>query len=285
MVLCAGLGTRLRPLTDSLAKPMVPIGDAPAVDHIATRLRSSGFERLVVNVFHRPEDLRAWAAAAHVLISEESELLGTAGGVEHAASALGAGDVLVWNGDILSELDPDELFAAHVASDAAATLAVVPRPAGEGNVGLGQDGRIVRLRKESFGAESSGADFIGVHVVGAELRKKLPARGCLVGDVYIPALRAGVKLAPHLVRGDFIDVGSIPQYLAANRQWLAARGVSSWTAPGAVVAGDIAGSVVGAGARVEADAIDSVIWPGARVHERVENAVVTPSGVVRVVRA
>jgi mannose-1-phosphate guanylyltransferase len=282
MVLCAGLGTRLRPLTDWLAKPMVPIGETPAVDHIATRLRSGGFERLVVNVFHRPAALHAWAATSGVAISEESELLGTAGGVEHAASLLGSGDVLVWNGDILSELDPRELVASHEASNAAATLAVVPRAAGEGNVGLGRDGRIVRLRKEAFGEELGSADFIGVHVIGAQLRTKLPPRGCLVGDVYIPALREGAKLATHFVGGDFIDVGSLPEYLAANRKWLAARGVASWAAEGAIVAADIAGSVVGAGARIDADAIRSVIWPGAHVRERVESAVVTPQGVVLV---
>jgi mannose-1-phosphate guanylyltransferase len=280
MVLCAGLGTRLRPLTDWLAKPMVPVGDSPAVGHVAAQLREAGFERLVVNVHHRPGDLRAWADQAGAAISEERELLGTAGGVERAASLLGPGDVLVWNGDILADLDPSALFASHVTANAAATLAVVPRAAGQGNVGLGEDGRIVRLRKESFGEEIGGADFIGVHVLGAVLRATLPERGCLVGDVYIPALRRGAQLAAHVFGGTFIDVGSIAQYAAANRRWLAARGKASWAAPDAVVAATIDGSVVGSGARVAADAIRSVIWPGAHVHERVEDAVVTPHGTV-----
>lgn len=282
MILCAGLGTRLRPLTDWLAKPMVPIGALPAVGHIAARLGASGWGRLVVNVHHRPADLRSWAEGAGAAISEEVELLGTAGGVARARSLLGEGDVLVWNGDILSDLDPRPLASAHEASGAAATLALVPRAAGEGNVGLGVDGRIVRLRRESFGEERAGADFIGVHVLGAGLRTKLPERGCLVGDVYIPALREGAYLASHVVTTSFVDVGSVEAYVAANRAWLAARGASSWAAPDAIVGADIDGSIVGAGARIDAAALRCIVWPGAHVRDRVEDAIVTPHGIVRV---
>src|SRR5688572_23360108 len=141
MILCAGLGTRLRPLSDWLAKPMVPIGDAPAVEHIARRLRSR-CSRIVVNVHHRPDDVRAWAEPGGVLVSHEPDLLGTAGGIAKAAPLLGEGDVLVWNGDILAEIDVDALLAAH---DADATLVVVARKNGEGNVGLDDRGRVVRL--------------------------------------------------------------------------------------------------------------------------------------------
>lgn len=282
MILCAGLGTRLRPLTEWLAKPMVPVGDAPAVGHIAAQLRRAGLERLALNVFHRAEDLRAWAEREGVAISEEAELLGTAGGVERAGALLGDGDVLVWNGDILADLDARSLIATHEGSGAEATLAIVPRQAGEGNVGLDTDGRVVRLRRESFGEERLGGDFIGVHVLGAALRIELPPRGCLVGDVYIPALRRGARLMVHTVTSTFVDVGSLAQYAAANRAWLAARGVSSWVGPNAVVRARVDGSVVGAGARIEADAIRCVVWPGTHVSDRVEDAVVTPHGVVGV---
>ena len=61
MVLCAGLGTRLRPLTDEMAKPMVPVGDRPAVAHVVAQVRLAVPSRIVVNVHHRPADVRAWA--------------------------------------------------------------------------------------------------------------------------------------------------------------------------------------------------------------------------------
>lgn len=280
MILCAGLGTRLRPLSGWLAKPMVPIGDAPAVGHIVSRLRALGPLRLVVNVHHRPDDVRAWALRERVEISVERDLLGTAGGVARAGSLLGDEDVLVWNGDILADLDATKLVAAHEAARAEATLAVVARAVGEGNVGLGADGRVVRLRGEAFGEEVRGADFVGVHVLGRALRAKLPERGCLVGDVYIPALRVGGHLASHVITEPFFDIGSVASYAAANRAWLGARGVGSWRAPDAIASARVDGSIVGAGAHVEADAVRCVVWPGTRVRERVEGAIVTPYGTV-----
>jgi len=282
MVLCAGLGTRLRPLTDELAKPMVPVGDLPAVAHVVARVRLAAPSRIVVNVHHRPDDVRAWAEQEHIAVSHEPELLGTAGGVAGASALLGGGAVLVWNGDILSALDPRELLQAgarEVASEA--TLAVHARPAGEGNVGFGADGRIVRLRKTSFGAEEHGGEFLGIHVVGEALRAVLPDTGCLVGDVYIPALARGARLHAHVTTASFLDIGSVAQYLAANAQWLRARGLVSWAHPSAVVNAKVDGSVIGARAVVDAPALASVVWPGAHVLAACEDAVVTPTRTAR----
>lgn len=285
MVLCAGLGTRLRPLTDELAKPMVPVGDAPAVAHVVERvrlaLRGGERARLVVNVHHRPSDVRSWAEPEHIDVSHEPELLGTAGGVAGAAALLGDGDVLVWNGDILSGFDPRELCAAHERfPDRAATLAVHARPAGQGNVGFSECGRIVRLRTSKFGTEARGGDFLGIHVIGERLRAKLPPKGCLVGDVYIPALARGVLLHAHVTAEPFVDIGSIAQYLEANARWLRERALASWAHPLAIVNADIAGSVVGAGAVIDAPALGSVVWPGAHVQTACNRAVVTRSSVV-----
>ena len=281
MVLCAGLGTRLRPLTDEVAKPMVPVGDRPAVAHVLDRVRLAMAEhaRVVANVHHRPDDLRSWAEGEGIAISHEPELLGTAGGVARAREHLGQGDVLVWNGDILSELDPCELAMAHTTARAVrsnATLAVRARAAGEGNVGLDDRGRVVRLRTQSFGGETRGGEFLGIHVIGEPLRERLPAQGCLVGDVYLPALARGEHLHAFVTEARFVDVGSIAQYLAANAAWLASRGLRSWSHPSARVAASIDGSVIGAGAVVDAPVIDGVVWPGAHVHDACKGAVVTP---------
>lgn len=278
MVLCAGLGTRLRPLTEWRAKPMVPVGDRPAVEHVFDRL--GGFARRVVNVHHRPEDVERWAREHDVAVSREVDLLGTAGGVAHARALLGEGDVLVWNGDILCDLDARALAEAHAASGAEATLAIVPRPRGEGNVGLAEDGRVVRLRKQAFAEEARGGDFIGIHVVGAGLRAGLPASGCLVGDVYLPALARGARIAAHVPGVPFTDVGSIAEYVAANRAWLARRERPSWASPTSVESAPIDGSIVGAGARIDAPVLRCIVWPGTHVREPMTDAIVTPHGVV-----
>lgn len=289
MVLAAGRGTRLRPLTEHRAKPMVPIGDRPAIAHVVDHVRDRlGQVPVAVNVHHRPEELVAWASAAGVRISSEDELLGTAGGLAHAAAILGDGDVLVWNGDILSPLDPSSLTTAHRSAAARATLAVRPLPAREGNVGFDDQGRVRRLRGESFGPETSGGEFLGIHVVSAALRRGLPASGCLVGDVYLPALRAGAPLAVHASDAPFVDVGTLATYLDANLAWLDARGLASFIDEGAEVSAPVPRSVVGRGARVTIPLERCVVWPLAQVTEHVgpslSDAVVTPHGVVRVAR-
>ena len=268
MILCAGLGTRLRPLSEWCAKPMVPVGDAPVVEHVRRRL--AGFDRIVVNVHHRPDDVRGWAPT-EVRVSDEPVLLGTAGGLAAAADLLGPGRVLVWNGDILCDLDPEVLLRSR----ADAALAIAPRPVGEGNVGVDGSGRVVRLRtRERFGEEVAGGDFLGIHVVGERLRALLPRKGCLVGDLYLPALAAGTHLEAVVTTAPFRDIGNLASYVAANRAWLGER--ASWSAE--PHAHDITGSIVGRGARIEASATRCIVWPGAVVDAPVRDAIVTPAG-------
>ncbi|MEJ7733049.1 MAG: sugar phosphate nucleotidyltransferase [Polyangiaceae bacterium] len=180
MVLAAGLGTRLRPLSDELPKPLVPIGDRPALAHVLDRLRAGGIARAVLNTFHLPAAFtppRLEALPLPLEIVRETELLGTAGGVANAADRLGEGDVLLWNADVLADVDVGALFALQEATGAAATLAAAPRAVGEGTLGVGAEGRVVRLRAERFGVEVGGADFLGVHVLGAGCAARCPPSG------------------------------------------------------------------------------------------------------------
>lgn len=277
MILAAGLGTRLRPLTDRLAKPLVPIGDRPAIAHVVDRLRAVGVSRIVVNTHHHAAQLRAFVDPQPDLsLSEEPDLLGTAGGVGRAGSLLGDGDVLVWNADILADVDVEALVAAHAS---AATLVVQPLPAGQGSVGLDASGRIVRLRAERFGDETSGGQFPGVYVLGEELRARLPERGGIIEDVLIPALARGTTLRAFPFAGAWRDIGTIDSYLDANVAWLQRRGATSWVGPGAQVVEGVflESAVVGPGASVlgHGPVIRTVVWPGARAHAPLEGAIVT----------
>jgi mannose-1-phosphate guanylyltransferase len=280
-VLAAGLGTRLRPLSDHLPKPLVPVGDKPALAHVLEQARVVG--PVVVNAFHKADAILAFGTREAVDVVCEPSLLGTAGGLRHAASRLLAGPVLVWNADILTALDGSALLDAHIRSDALATLAVAPRPLGLGTVGLDAAGRVVRLRGERFGAESRGADFVGIHVVGPELREALPEVGCLVGDVYLPALRAGGTLGSFHHAAPFFDVGTMASYLDANLAWLDTAALSSWMAQDASVVGGahVTRSIVGEGARVEANLEACVVWPGSVATSPERRAIVTPFGTFR----
>ena len=288
MVLAAGLGSRLRPLTQVLPKPLVPVGDRPALAHALDRLAAGGLGRVVVNVHHGRNALRDFLASrSSVALSDEPELLGTAGGVAYAAALLGAGDVLVWNADILAAIDPGALALAHARDPLrAATLVVQPGERGSGSVGLDRSGRVVRLRQERVAEETHGGEFLGVHVLGEELRAKLPERGCLVGDAYIPAMRSGARLQAFEWREPFFDIGSLTSYLAANLAWLTARGLAHWVGSGGHVSSEVAleRTLLGAGATARGrGTLDRcVVWPGESVEAPLADAVVIPGHIVRV---
>jgi mannose-1-phosphate guanylyltransferase len=275
----------MRPLSEWRAKPLAPVGDTPALAQVIGGLRRGGVTRIVVNAHHRVEDLRAFmrSCGERFVLSEESSLLGTAGGVAHARPLLGDGDVLVWNGDILAEIDLPALRSAHRHE---ATLVVRPGAPGSGNVGIAEDGRIVRLRGETTATgESQGGEFLGIHVIGAALVRGLPSRGCLVGDVYLPALRRGARLDAFHTDAPFWDIGTIPTYLAANVAWLAARGLSSWVAPDAAVdpRATLEGALVHSRARIAGPGrlARVVVWEDADAVGPIEDAVVTRAGIAR----
>ena len=286
MILAAGFGTRLRPLTDELPKPLVPVGDRPAVAHIADRLVKAGILEAVLNTHHLAEAFtpeRIAALPLRLRVIYEPLILGTAGGVTHAAPLLGGGDVILWNGDILADIDIAELLEEHRRASALATMAVAPRARGEGTVGIDERGAIVRLRGERFGEEARGGDFLGVTALGPVLRARLPREGCLIGDGCLPALRARERIASVTTTTPWDDIGSIATYLQANARWLARLDRGHFVGQGAAIAPGVVlqGSVVGAGARVSGSGIvqGAVIWPGAQVEAPLDRIVVTTAGV------
>lgn len=288
MILSAGLGTRLRPLTDELPKPLMWLGDRPVLGHITERLKEAGIEAAVINTHHLAGAFRPSILAAlglEITVLTEREILGTAGGVRNAAAALGPGPIVVWNGDIVASIDVRGAALSHARGGALSTLVVAPRPRGEGTVGLGPEGEVVRLRGELFGPEVSGGDFMGAHVLSEELRGRLPLSGCLVGDVYLPALRAGERIGSSLYFGAWDDIGSPAAYLAANARWLReVAKLDCFKGPGSRVAPsiDVGGSVIGAGAVVEGEGAlrDCVVWPGARARAPLSRAIVTTGGLI-----
>lgn len=288
MVLCAGFGTRLRPLTDHAPKPLVWIGDRPLLHHIAAALRDAGFTRLVLNAHHRPEQLVDAAARGVGLPAEvvvEEEILGTAGGVANARSSLGS-PVLVWAGDILCA-PPISRLLQVASSGSPVCLAVAPRAVGSGTVGLGAAGEVVRLRGEVFGVEAAGGDYVGVAALGDGALNVLPERGCLIGDVCLPLLRAGVQLRTAPCEGEWSDSGNLDAYLNTNVAWLRQRGLTS-VAQGASVADGITleRTVVAPGGRVigVGKVSECVVWPGAVLTAPATRAVaVTTTDIVQAV--
>lgn len=132
MIFAAGLGTRLRPLTDSIPKALVPVCGKPLLQITIEKLLSGGYDDIVVNVHHFAGQIRDFLSGrdwpgARISISDETDMLrDTGGGIRHAEPLLGDGSFLVHNVDIISDLDL-EAFRSSVREDALATLAVSRR--------------------------------------------------------------------------------------------------------------------------------------------------------------
>jgi mannose-1-phosphate guanylyltransferase len=282
IVLCAGFGTRLRPLTEELPKPLVPVGDRSILEHALAGLGRAGITEIVINVHHLAEAFEAvlarWPAPVRLVV--ERDIRGTAGGVAGARAHLASAPVLVWNGDILVDPPLDQLLVG--SEPHSFCFGVAPRAGAEGTVGLNADGHVVRLRGERFGSEVRSGDYVGVLSLGAQLRDALPEHGCLFADSALPLLRAGGVIRSVPVTTPWTDAGDVPSLLAANLAWLEARGLDGYVADGAEVARGVRleGSLVGAGARVigQGSLVRCLVCPGATAGAPLSDAIVAPSG-------
>lgn len=293
VVLCAGLGTRLRPLTGQVPKPAVPLCQVPLIRYGLGLLAGAGIRRVVVNLHHQPEAMAAAAGAAaaelglELALSREPVMAGTAGALRQAAPLLSEAEaVVVLNGDVLFDVDLAAALSAHRATGALATMALLPMPAGAryAAVELDEAGRVRRIAGK-FGPGGGGLTpwhFPGLHVVSPELLALIPALPfeCdLNRDLYPPLMGRG--LVRGLVRyGAWRDLGTPASYLAANLEVAAGRidlarfglpaprrvAGSARIDPGATVGEAVVigeGCVVPAGARVDR----AVLWPGTRLRQ------------------
>lgn len=152
LVLAAGYGERLRPLTDDRPKPMISIGGKPILQYNIELLARAGVRDVIVNLHHRPDAIRNYfkdgaAFGVSIAYEYEPELLGTAGAARNLAGRLDAGDFLVIYGDNISTIDLRKLLALHLQKGADVTLALYERPdvTASGIVEVDDDDRVVRF--------------------------------------------------------------------------------------------------------------------------------------------
>ncbi len=222
LVLAAGLGTRLRPLTFSRAKAAVPVAGTPLIRHHLTRLAAQGVREAVVNLHHRPETIAAVVGdgiglGCQVRFSWERIVLGSAGGPRHAAPLLGSQFFLI-NGDTLCDVDLAALLDAHRTHGAKVTLAVTtnPDPTRYGGVISDPVGQVTGFA--SRGDPRCPPLFVGVQVADASAFDTLddgtPAAS--VGGLYNRLAARPGQLRIHEVEGRFHDIGTPADYVAAN---------------------------------------------------------------------
>jgi mannose-1-phosphate guanylyltransferase len=286
LVLAAGLGTRLRPLTAVTPKPLLPVAGQPILARTLRRLAAAGCEAAAINLHHGAEQIRRTFGPAQgglsLTYSEEPVLLGTLGAFAPLRGFFAGADLgLIVNGDSLCRWPLAELIRRHLASDGAlATLLLSARadPAQfGGGVAVGRDGALLELRPGTPPPRPRARRlvFAGAHVVSPRLLARIAADveavpADIVRDLYEPLLAERPGCLASLVTGrHWHDLGTPRRYLAAVLDWAGATGRGRWISRAAEVsaAAEVRHASIEPGCHVDAGAwIESaVLLPGARV--------------------
>jgi mannose-1-phosphate guanylyltransferase/mannose-1-phosphate guanylyltransferase/phosphomannomutase len=314
MILAAGLGTRLRPITYDRPKPMVPVLNRPVMEHIALLLSRHGFTEVIANLHWFPELIRDHFGDGSELgielsYSEEEELLGTAGGVRHAAGFLGDA-FLVISGDALTDIDLATMREFHASHDGIASLATkrVTDTTQFGVVITSADGRVQGFQEKPDPAEAlSDLANCGIYMFDAQIFDHFPGDGesRLAGpddppgfadwamDVFPSLLDSGVPFYSHEIDAYWNDIGNLDELRQGSMDALGGKVEVEAGAPevsaGVRAASELGGAEVeapvlvgagvemGAGVRIDGPA---VIGDGSRIGAgaKISNSLVLPGG-------
>jgi len=297
LVLAAGLGTRLRPLTARLPKALLPVCGQPVAAHTLSTLARAGCQAVALNLHHQGELIQHHFGEHYqgmaLTYSAEPTLLGTLGALYPLRDFFAeASAILLVNGDALCRWPWKALLKRHFSSGADATLLLARHLEVEaygGGVGRAADGRIAQLRDgQPVATVASRHVFTGAHILSPRLLERLrPGFGDIVGDLYMPLLAAGRPLESVLSSRRWHDLGTPARYLAGCLDWRrAGRVATGWRRSG------VAPSVqIGVGSRLRQSVIEadceigaevtiegSVVLAGARIAagSRLRNSLIGP---------
>jgi NDP-sugar pyrophosphorylase family protein len=231
MIFAAGVGSRLRPLTDGMPKALLDVGGAPMVERVIQRLKSAGVTELVVNLFHLGDRIVEFLASKgdfglRIEFTREAELLDTGGGLKNAAWFFDDGQpFFLHNVDVLSDIDLAELLRFHWKVGALATLAVQSRP-GSRQLLFDPDG-LLRGRESPEGVEWAKEPrsdveplaFTGIHVIDPAIFPRMTETGAFpITRTYLRLAGEGERIAAYRADGRYWqDIGS-PEKLEAARK-------------------------------------------------------------------
>ena len=296
IVLSAGYGTRLWPLTEDRTKPAIPILGKPLVGYVAEYLAGYGIDEIVVNLHHRPESVRralgdGSSFGVKLFYVEEPEILGTSGALDNTRKFFEQDTFVVVNGKIITDIDLNAALETHRSMNALATLVLLPNTRRERfSVVETEAGRIRGFGGMPVAGEAGEAPlmFTGIHILEPRIFEYVP-RGVFsdsVIDVYPKAIANGEILAAHVASGKWRELSTLKRYLDISLELLKEEGKSLITGANTAISSS-------------ADVTDSILWddvevgPGARISrailaddvkinagEIVENAVVVPRQLV-----
>jgi len=218
LLLAAGYGTRLKPLTDHVPKPLTLFMGRPILDLVYEKVRAAGLREVAVNTHHLPERISQHIQNSALYrqpihLSHEPEILGTGGSLNPLRPWLGREDLLIFNGDILTTLDLAALASAYEGSGAIAAMVLLPHKAGTTPVYL-KEGRVVGIGEAVAGAVKR--TFAGVHILSEGFVAAVPKSGFLsVIDTY-KALLTEHKVLGFEHEGYWADLGIPGDYFEAH---------------------------------------------------------------------
>jgi NDP-sugar pyrophosphorylase family protein len=291
IVLSAGYGTRLWPLTEDRTKPAIPILGKPLVGYVAEYLASYGFDEIVVNLHHRPESVRKalgdgsrFGVKLHYVL-EEPEILGTSGALDNTREFFDRDTFLAINGKIITDVDLKAALDTHRRTNAIATLVLLPNTRRERfSIVETEDGRVTRFGSMPDEEADGPAPlmFTGIQILEPRIFDYIP-RGVFshsTTDVYPQAIAKGEIIAAHVAAGRWRELSTLRRYLDISLEMLKendqpySAGANTVISPSARVTGAVLwdGVEIGAGARVNRCVLaDNVRVPE---NEIIENAVV-----------
>ena len=258
VIMAGGFGTRLRPLTNSVPKPMIPMANKPMMEHIVALLRHHGFEDLVTLLYFQPEVIERYfgdgselgVKMAHVTATED---YGTAGAVKNAQSYLND-TFLIISGDVLTDFDLAQAVKFHKDRGALVTivLARVENPLQYGVIITAEDGRITHfLEKPSWSELFSDTVNTGIYILEPDVLQLVPAgkEFDFSRDLFPMLLKEGRAPYGYVATGYWRDVGDLIEYRLANQDILA--GMVKVKLPGKLVEGLDKPIWLGEGSRVD----------------------------------
>jgi mannose-1-phosphate guanylyltransferase len=281
-VLAAGLGTRLRPLTEELPKPLIPIFQKPLVTFALDHLIGVGVNRFVINTHRHPESFQNFFATREysgfpVTLVHEPDLLETGGGIKNAEDHLGNEPFITYSGDILTDMDLQPLIDEHFLRGNEVTLAL--RETRFSPAVAFRDHRVVDISTR-YGV-AGNYDFANIAVWSREIFRRIPSHRKIS---FIPIIAdwigQGGKIGGLVMNdGMWFNIGSRTEYLELHRtilrdnwkpDFVKTREWPKRTASSAIVdsSAQLRGcTVVGRNCRVGADAIldDTILWPDAEI--------------------
>ena len=242
MILAAGFGTRLWPLTIGRTKPAIPFLNRPLIAYTIEYLRGYGLKDLFINLHHEPDSMREQIGdGSHYGVKiyysiEEPEILGTAGALDPLRDQLDKETFVVINGKIITDIDLNLALKTHRERDALATLVLRPNQQREHfrEVIVSEEGRIEKFGSfpEMVNPQSairnpqSPLMFTGIHILEPEIFEYIPCgiASDSVRDVYPKAISEGRVVAAHIAEGEWFELSTLERYLSISLEFLAREG-------------------------------------------------------------